>query len=167
MKINLVKNAAKRFYLKSRRAATYNRRNQNMEQIQGGVTAAKGFEAAGVAAGIKYKDRMDMALIYSTKPCNVAGTFTTNIVKAAPVLWDKEIVEKSPFAQAVVVNAGIANACTGKQGMDYCHEEAKTVSKLLGIPENAVLVGSTGVIGMQLPIDRICAGISRGSDDCQ
>ena len=132
-----------------------------MEQIQGGVTAAKGFEAAGVAAGIKYKDRMDMALIYSTKPCNVAGTFTTNIGKAAPVLWDKEIVEKSPFAQAVVVNAGIANACTGKQGMDYCHEEAKTVSKLLGIPENAVLVGSTGVIGMQLPIDRICAGIEK------
>ena len=132
-----------------------------MEQIQGGVTAAKGFEAAGVAAGIKYKDRIDMALIYSTEPCNVAGTFTTNIVKAAPVLWDKEIVEKSPFAQAVVVNAGIANACTGKQGMDYCHEEAKTVSKLLGIPENAVLVGSTGVIGMQLPIDRICAGIEK------
>ena len=131
-----------------------------MEQIQGGVTAAKGFEAAGVAAGIKYKDRIDMALIYSTEPCNVAGTFTTNIVKAAPVLWDKEIVEKSPFAQAVVVNAGIANACTGKQGMDYCHEEAKTVSKLLGIPENAVLVGSTGVIGMQLPMERIKKGIT-------
>ena len=88
-----------------------------MEQIQGGVTAAKGFEAAGTAANIKYKDRMDMALIYSTAPCKVAGTFTTNVVKAAPVLWDKEIVEHSPYAQAVVVNAGIANACTGKQGM--------------------------------------------------
>ena len=89
-----------------------------MKQIQGGVTAAKGFEAAGTAANIKYKDRMDMALIYSTAPCRAAGTFTTNVVKAAPVMWDKEIVERSPSAEAVVVNAGIANACTGKQGMD-------------------------------------------------
>ncbi len=132
-----------------------------MEQIQGGVTVAKGFEAAGAAANIKYKDRMDMALIYSTVPCRVAGTFTTNVVKAAPVLWDKEVVENSPFAQAVVVNAGIANACTGKQGMEYCREEAQTVSELLQIPENSVLVGSTGVIGMQLPMERINEGIRK------
>ncbi len=132
-----------------------------MEQIQGGVTAAKGFEAAGAAANIKYKDRMDMALIYSTVPCRIAGTFTTNVVKAAPVLWDKEVVENSPFAQAVVVNAGIANACTGKQGMEYCREEAQTVSELLQIPENSVLVGSTGVIGMQLPMERINEGIRK------
>ncbi len=132
-----------------------------MEQIQGGVTAAKGFEAAGAAANIKYKDRMDMALIYSTVPCRVAGTFTTNVVKAAPVLWDKEVVENSPFAQAIVVNAGIANACTGKQGMEYCREEAQTVSELLQIPENSVLVGSTGVIGMQLPMERINEGIRK------
>lgn len=130
-----------------------------MKQIQGGVTAAKGFEAAGTAANIKYKDRMDMALIYSSAPCRIAGTFTTNVVKAAPVLWDKEIVDNSPFAQAVIVNAGIANACTGKQGMEYCREEAQTASKLLGIPENSVLVGSTGVIGMQLPMERINEGI--------
>lgn len=132
-----------------------------MKQIQGGVTAAKGFEAAGTAANIKYKDRMDMALIYSTAPCKAAGTFTTNVVKAAPVMWDKEIVENSPYAQAVVVNAGIANACTGKQGMDYCREEAQTAAGLLQIPENAVLVGSTGVIGMQLPMDRINEGIRK------
>lgn len=132
-----------------------------MKQIQGGVTAAKGFEAAGTAANIKYKDRMDMALIYSTAPCKLAGTFTTNVVKAAPVMWDKEIVENSPYAQAVVVNAGIANACTGKQGMDYCREEAQTAAGLLQIPENAVLVGSTGVIGMQLPMDRINEGIRK------
>ncbi|MBO5032251.1 MAG: bifunctional glutamate N-acetyltransferase/amino-acid acetyltransferase ArgJ [Lachnospiraceae bacterium] len=132
-----------------------------MKQIEGGVTAAKGFEAAGVEANIKYKDRMDMALIYSTAPCNTAGTFTTNVVKAAPVLWDKDIVENSPYAQAVVVNAGIANACTGKQGMEYCGAEAKKMSELLNIPENAVLVGSTGEIGKQLPIDRICAGIEK------
>ena len=132
-----------------------------MKQIQGGVTAAKGFEAAGTAANIKYKDRMDMALIYSTAPCRAAGTFTTNVVKAAPVIWDKEIVESSPYAQAVVVNAGIANACTGKQGMDYCREEAQTAAGLLQIPENAVLVGSTGVIGMQLPMERIKEGIRK------
>lgn len=132
-----------------------------MEQIQGGVTAAKGFEAAGTAANIKYKDRMDMALVYSSAPCRAAGTFTTNVVKAAPVLWDKQVVENSPYAQAIVVNAGIANACTGKQGMDYCHEEAQTVSQLLQIPENSVLVGSTGVIGMQLPMERIKEGIRK------
>lgn len=130
-----------------------------MKQIQGGVTAAKGFEAAGTEANIKYKDRMDMALIYSSAPCRVAGTFTTNVVKAAPVLWDREIVDNSPFAQAVIVNAGIANACTGKQGMEYCQEEAQTASELLDIPENSVLVGSTGVIGMQLPMERINEGI--------
>ena len=87
-----------------------------MKQIEGGVTAALGFQAASAAAGIKYKDRMDMAMIYSSAPCKAAGTFTTNVVKAAPVLWDKEVVENSPYVQAVVVNAGIANACTGKQG---------------------------------------------------
>lgn len=130
-----------------------------MKIIEGGVTAAKGFEAAGAEAGIKYKDRKDMAMIYSQTPCKAAGTFTTNVVKAAPVLWDKDIVTNSPYAQAVVVNAGIANACTGKQGMDYCAEEAATAAKLLAIPENAVLVGSTGVIGMQLPMDKINAGI--------
>ena len=132
-----------------------------MERMKGGVTAAHGFEAAGTEANIKYQGRMDMALIYSSAPCNVAGTFTTNVVKAAPVLWDKQIVENSLYAQAVVVNAGIANACTGKQGMDYCAEEAKKAAALLNIPENAVLVGSTGVIGKQLPMDRICAGIEK------
>lgn len=132
-----------------------------MKQVKGGVTAAKGFFASGTAANIKYKDRMDMALIYSEAPCRAAGTFTTNVVKAAPVLWDKDIVENSPYAQAVIVNAGIANACTGKQGMDYCREEAQTASGLLNIPENAVLVGSTGVIGMQLPMDRVNEGIKK------
>jgi len=132
-----------------------------MKQIEGGVTAAKGFEAAGVEAAIKYQNRKDMAMIYSTAPCKVAGTFTTNVVKAAPVLWDKNIVETAPFVQAVVVNSGIANACTGKQGLDCCQAEAKCAGELLGIPENAVLVASTGVIGMQLPVDRINAGIEK------
>ena len=132
-----------------------------MKEIAGGVTSAKGFEAAGAEAAVKYKNRKDMALVYSTVPCKVAGTFTTNVVKAAPVMWDKQVVEKSAFAQAVVVNSGIANACTGKPGMDCCKAEAEHAGKLLGIPADAVLVASTGVIGMQMPVDRLCAGIDK------
>lgn len=132
-----------------------------MKIVTGGVTAAKGFEAAGVEAAIKYQNRKDMALLYSQKPCVLAGTFTSNVVKAAPVLWDRKIVEESSFGQAVVINAGIANACTGKEGFDYCSQTAKKASGELNIPENAVLVASTGVIGMQLPMDRIEKGIEK------
>lgn len=132
-----------------------------MKVIDGGITAVNGFEAAGIEAAVKYQNRKDMAIIYSTVPFKVAGTFTTNVVKAAPVLWDKDIVDNSPFAQAVIVNTGIANAGTGKEGMSYCEQEAKKASELLGIPQNAVLVGSTGVIGKHLPMDRICNGIEK------
>ncbi|MBQ3037009.1 MAG: bifunctional ornithine acetyltransferase/N-acetylglutamate synthase, partial [Lachnospiraceae bacterium] len=97
-------------------------------------------------------------------PCKAAGTFTTNVVKAAPVLWDKDIVDNSPAVHAVVVNAGIANACTGKQGYAYCKETAEVASKALNVPENSVLVASTGVIGMQLPMDRIAAGVEKLAD---
>ena len=131
-----------------------------IQKIDGGVTAAKGFEAASAAAGIKYQGRDDMALIYSETPCRAAGTFTTNVVKAAPVKWDQKIVAESPYVQAVVVNSGIANACTGAEGYGYCEETAKEAAKVLGVPENAVLVASTGVIGMQLPMDRLKKGIS-------
>lgn len=131
-----------------------------MRQIKGGVTAAKGFQAASTAAGIKYKTgRKDMALLYSETPCNVAGTFTTNLVKAAPVKWDQKVVSQTKKAQAVVVNAGIANACTGEEGMGYCLETAQKAGGMLKIPAEQVLVASTGVIGMQLPMDKICAGI--------
>ncbi|MCI8599661.1 MAG: bifunctional glutamate N-acetyltransferase/amino-acid acetyltransferase ArgJ [Lachnospiraceae bacterium] len=130
-----------------------------MKKCPGGVTAAKGFEAAAAAAEIKYKNRTDMALVYSQAPCKVAGTFTTNVVKAAPVKWDQKVVAESPFAQAVIVNSGIANACTGVEGYEYCRETAKEASTVMGVPEEAVLVASTGVIGMQLPIDRLKRGI--------
>ncbi len=130
-----------------------------MKQIDGGVTAAKGFKAASTAAGIKYKDRKDMAMIYSEVPCKAAGTFTTNIVKAAPVKWDKVVVENSTCAQAIVVNAGIANACTGEEGLRYCMETAEAAAESLSIPVSSVLVASTGVIGKQLPMDRIAAGV--------
>ena len=133
---------------------------KKVTRIEGGVTAAEGFEAAAAAAGIKYQGRDDMALIYSGIPCRAAGTFTTNVVKAAPVKWDQKIVAEAPYVQAVVVNSGIANACTGAEGYGYCKETAEEAAKVLGVPETAVLVASTGVIGMQLPMDRLKKGIS-------
>ena len=135
-----------------------------MQKIKGGVTAAKGFEAAAAAAGIKYQDRADMALIYSEKPCKVAGAFTTNLVKAAPVKWDRNVVDSGMKSQAVIVNSGIANACTGEEGMNYCKETAKEAEMVLGVDARSVLVGSTGVIGMQLPMDRVKNGIRKLAD---
>lgn len=132
----------------------------SIKMIEGGVTAAKGFQAAAAAAGIKYQGRTDMALIYSEKPCKAAGTFTTNVVKAAPVKWDRAVVESKKKPQAVIVNSGIANACTGEEGMEYCRETAAEAAKVLGVEKDSVLVGSTGVIGMQLPMDRVRAGIA-------
>ncbi|WP_367941686.1 bifunctional glutamate N-acetyltransferase/amino-acid acetyltransferase ArgJ [Enterocloster citroniae] len=130
-----------------------------IRKIAGGVTAAKGFKAASTAAGIKYRDRKDMALIYSEAPCKSAGTFTSNIVKAAPVKWDKNQVTGNVPARTVVINAGIANACTGEEGMGYCSQTADAAAAVLGIPAESVLVASTGVIGKQLPMDKIKAGI--------
>ena len=132
-----------------------------MEIIKGGVTAAKGFRAASTAAGIKYQGRTDMAMIYAENPCKAAGTFTTNVVKAAPVKWDQEIVYHHPAAQAIVCNSGIANACTGEEGYGYCRETAKAAAEVLHVPENSVLVASTGVIGMQLPIEKLAAGVKQ------
>ncbi len=132
-----------------------------MNIIKGGVTAAQGFEAAGIEAAIKYQNRKDMAMVYSRTPCRAAGVFTSNVVKAAPVLWDKEIVENSPAVQAVIVNSGIANACTGKPGYDCCRQTAEKAAQLLGISPDAVLVASTGVIGNQIPVDKLLAGVEK------
>ena len=95
-----------------------------MKQISGGVTAAKGYKASCCEANIKYKDRTDMAMVVSEVPCECAGTFTTNVVKAACVQWDQKIVYGGGKLQAVVVNSGIANACTGKEGWDACEATA-------------------------------------------
>ncbi len=130
-----------------------------MKIITGGVTAAKGYQAAATAAGIKYTDRTDMALLVSEVPAVSAGVFTRNVVKAAPVKWDQRVVTEQECAQAVVINAGIANACTGTEGMEYCQKTAETVEELLGIPTGQVLVASTGVIGMQLPMEKLSAGV--------
>ena len=129
-------------------------------KINGGVTAPKGFLASGLNAGIKNQTKKDMAMVFSSTPCAAAGVLTTNLVKAAPVKWDKEIVTTSPYVQAVVVNSGIANACTGAEGLGYCADTAAEAAAALNIPKTAVLVASTGVIGKQLPIDKIKSGVT-------
>lgn len=129
-------------------------------KINGGVTAPKGFLASGLNASIKNQTKKDMAMVFSSTPCAAAGVFTTNLVKAAPVKWDKEIVTTSPYVQAVVVNSGIANACTGAEGLGYCADTAAEAAAALNIPKTAVLVASTGVIGKQLPIDKIKSGVT-------
>ncbi len=131
-----------------------------IRKIPGGVTASAGFRAACCAAGIKYQGRTDMAMLFSAEPCDVAGTFTSNKVKAAPVLWDMKILESGCPVQAVVVNAGIANAATGKTGMDLCKATAEHTGDVLSVPASSVLLGSTGVIGPNIPLDRISAGVS-------
>jgi glutamate N-acetyltransferase/amino-acid N-acetyltransferase len=130
-----------------------------MEIINGGITAAKGFKAAGANAGIKNKTKKDMALVVSEKPCVAAGTFTTNKVKAAPVKWDQHVVFESEEVNAFVVNSGVANACTGQEGYDNCRRLAGRVGEKLGFDADSVLVMSTGVIGMQLPMDVMLGGI--------
>lgn len=132
-----------------------------MKKIQGGVTAPKGYQAAGTAAGIKSSGKMDMAMVYSQAPCVTAGTFTTNVVKAAPVKWDQKVVYGGNPVHVIVCNSGIANACTGEEGMGYCKETAAAAAKVLHTEEEGVLVASTGIIGKQLPMDIICKGIEK------
>lgn len=136
-----------------------------MEKIKGGVTASLGFLASHTAAGIKYKDRDDMAMIYSEAPCNAAGVFTTNVVKAAPVQYDREIIDRDPGIRSVVINAGIANACTGADGLLKCRKTADFTGRCLNISADSVLLASTGVIGMSLPLDKVKKGVEALSKD--
>ena len=129
-----------------------------MNIMDGGVTSAKGFKAIGICAGIK-KERRDMAMLCSDVPCTLAGTFTSNLVKASPVIWDRDIVQKYGSAQACVMNSGVANACTGTMGDELCAKSAEAAAEALGLETQQVLLASTGVIGMQIPIDKICSGI--------
>ncbi|MEE8553047.1 MAG: bifunctional glutamate N-acetyltransferase/amino-acid acetyltransferase ArgJ [Desulfobacterales bacterium] len=114
----------------------------------------KGFRAAGIAAGLKKKGKKDLGLLFSQVPANVAGIFTRNRVKASPVLLDMERI-KSGVSQAVIVNSGNANCCTGDQGMQDAITMARLAASELGISEDLVLVASTGVIGEPLPINKI------------
>lgn len=125
----------------------------------GGVTSAAGFKAAGVEAGVKYADKKDIALVYSQCDANAAGVFTTNLVKAAPVLLDMERLATGK-ARALVINSGNANACNGPQGMADARAMASEAALRLGISEEVVLVSSTGVIGQPMPMGRIMAGIN-------
>ena len=138
-----------------------------MKIIKGGICAPKGFSASATEANIKYKNRTDMAMIFSKVPAISAGTYTTNLVKAAPVLWDRKITDSETYVNAIVINSGIANACTKDEGMEYCKQSAKKAADKLGVGESSILLASTGVIGMQLPIDRICAGIESLSNSLE
>ncbi len=120
------------------------------------MKAPLGFKFSGVNSGVRIK-RKDLGLIYSEKPATAWGVFTRNKVKAAPVLYDMEIIKEGKL-QAILVNSGIANACTGKKGLEDVYKEAETVSKLLNIPSNFVGIASTGKIGPYLPMEKIVKG---------
>jgi glutamate N-acetyltransferase/amino-acid N-acetyltransferase len=123
-----------------------------------GIIMCPGFEAAGIAAGLKKKNKKDLGLIFSKVPANVAGVFTRNRVKAAPVILDRDRI-KSGVCQAIIVNSGNANCCTGEQGIRDAETMASLSASELGISKDLVLVASTGVIGEPLPIEKIKAAI--------
>lgn len=130
-----------------------------MKKIEnGGIISAKGYLAASVAAEIKYKNRLDMAMIYSETLSVSAATYTLNKVFAAPVKWDKKITNTETPIRSIVINTGVANACTGEAGLKNCEEIAKTVANNLNCKEENVLICSTGVIGADLPMEKIKAG---------
>ena len=129
-----------------------------LKKITGGITAPKGYKASGVKAGLKKSGKLDLAVIYSEIPASAAAVFTTNTMAAAPVIVSREAVAKGTIS-AVVVNSGCANACTGTQGLADAKEMAHTSAQLLGIKDHEVIVSSTGIIGVNLPMDKINAGI--------
>lgn len=136
-----------------------------IESIAGGITAPAGFEAAGVACGIK-PSGLDLALIVSTTPARSAGVFTTNLAIAAPVVITREHLARSNFTtSAIVVNSGCANACTGNQGLAIARAMATDTARAVGCPTDQVLVSSTGVIGVQLDGDKLSRGITRAAGE--
>jgi glutamate N-acetyltransferase/amino-acid N-acetyltransferase len=129
------------------------------------ISRVPGFKVAGVHCGLKKNDALDFALIVSDTPCTAAGVFTTNQVKSAHVLVDMERLKQNPDRiRAVAINTGCANACTGQQGIDNALQTARWVAEYIGCAEDEVLVMSTGVIGTQLPMDRIKHGIELAAD---
>jgi glutamate N-acetyltransferase/amino-acid acetyltransferase len=130
----------------------------NIRFIEGGVTAAQGFQAAGDHVGLKRK-RKDLAILAADVACEVAATFTTNTAKAAPILWNKPIIEGGGTVKALVINSGNANSCTGAQGIEHAKQMAETTAACLGFQTEEILVSSTGIIGVPLPIEAVCNGI--------
>ncbi|MEK7280843.1 MAG: bifunctional ornithine acetyltransferase/N-acetylglutamate synthase, partial [Chloroflexota bacterium] len=126
----------------------------------GGVTSPRGFKAGATAAGIKVKNGLDLALLYSEAPCQTAGLFTANRIKAAPVLVSRRYLRRGQV-QAVVANSGCANAMTGKQGLKDAEEMAACAAQKLGLSPRQALVASTGVIGQFLPMEKVVRGLAR------
>lgn len=132
-----------------------------MVEVQAAIVGVEGFNVAGVSAGLKADSALDFALIVSDRPCTAAGTFTTNLMKAAPVLLDMERLGASKTGyRAIAVNTRCANACTGARGLQNAREMARLTAEALNIAPQQVLVMSTGVIGTQLPMDKIARGVS-------
>jgi len=131
-----------------------------LKKIIGGITAPQGFKAAGVKAGLKKSGKLDLAIIYSTVPASTAAVFTTNTMAAAPVIVSRQAV-RNGSASAVVVNSGCANACTGPQGLIDAQAMAHMTAQLLDIEDQEVIVSSTGIIGVALPMDKITVGIKQ------
>ncbi len=135
-----------------------------MIKVNGGITAPQGFQAAGAHIGLKkQKQKKDLALIASNVPAHFAAVFTTNVVKAAPIIWCEQVAQKQAPIRGIVVNSGNANACTGAAGMQHTEIMAKTFANCLGVKSEEILVSSTGVIGLPLPIDLITEGIKTTS----
>ena len=133
-----------------------------LQTVKGGVCSARGFRAAGVAAGIKCEGRNDVALLVADAPCAAAAVFTTNRVAAAPVVYDREVI-RAGRVQAILANSGCANACTGERGLKDAKLAALVTAGELGVDQGHVLVASTGVIGRPLPMDRLLAGVKRAA----
>lgn len=129
-----------------------------MKYIKGGITSPQGFKAAGVACGIRRKGRKDVALVYSQVPARAAAVYTLNKFKAAPLQITEEHL-KNGIAQAIVVNSGVANACMGKQGLKTAKEMARIAAESLQIKTEDVIVASTGLIGVPLPVELLSQGI--------
>ncbi|MEG6523368.1 bifunctional glutamate N-acetyltransferase/amino-acid acetyltransferase ArgJ [Desulfotomaculum sp. 1211_IL3151] len=134
----------------------------NYKEIAGGVTAAKGFLASGVVAGLKKDHKLDLAAIYSEVPASVAGVYTTNLVQAAPLELTRQRVAGGT-AQAVIINAGNANACTGERGLPDAKEMTRSLAVALDLPEEYVMVASTGVIGVPLPLDKVIKAVPQAT----
>ncbi len=130
----------------------------NVVEIKGGVTAARGFLAGGLHCGVR-KAKKDLALLHSIVPASVAGVFTMNKAQAAPIIVDKWQLRNHDRCSTIVVNSGNANACTGERGLNDAWAMIRTTAAAMGVPDEQVLVSSTGVIGQYLPIDNITEGI--------
>jgi glutamate N-acetyltransferase/amino-acid N-acetyltransferase len=132
--------------------------------INGGVAAPKGFYAVGVQAGIKSVDKYDVALVFSQVQAQAAGVYTRNLVKAHPIYLTQHHLENG-LAQAIVINSGNANACVGEAGDQAASAMAQVVAMFMAVPAEDVLVASTGVIGVEMPIDRVLSGIRAASSE--